>query len=265
MADKVTAAAITVIVAGTVGVGAVAIKHTQKPSKPTLVSASPAPVAPTAPVIVTPLVRSKSAVKHHHKAQHKPDHQGPGGQGDSGSVPAETPTESPAPTEPGPTPAPEGPPPPPPPAPEWTGALETSGGIQAVSLALVSQRVTGQHDHLFGEVMTGNLVDGDGKSAGTVYLDFGGSISGTNGSLSSLWLWIDTPEGRYNYAAGGSLAAVTQGEDDSTTYVFSGGYGLSSVPETVQTQVPHDGTISISLGFWGDGSLYATSVSMDES
>ena len=35
MADKVTAAAITVIVAGTVSVGAVAIQHTQKPSKPT--------------------------------------------------------------------------------------------------------------------------------------------------------------------------------------------------------------------------------------
>ena len=35
MADKVTAAAITVIVAGTVSVGAVAIQHTQKPSKTT--------------------------------------------------------------------------------------------------------------------------------------------------------------------------------------------------------------------------------------
>ena len=45
MADKVTAAAITVIVAGTVSVGAVAIRHTQKPSKPTPVTASPAPVA----------------------------------------------------------------------------------------------------------------------------------------------------------------------------------------------------------------------------
>ena len=41
MADKVTAAAITVIVAGTVSVGAV-IQHAQKPSKPTPVTASPA-------------------------------------------------------------------------------------------------------------------------------------------------------------------------------------------------------------------------------
>ncbi len=45
MADKVTAAAITVIVAGTVSVGAVAIK-TQRPTKPTPVTASPAAVAP---------------------------------------------------------------------------------------------------------------------------------------------------------------------------------------------------------------------------
>ncbi len=46
MTDKVTAAAITVIVAGTVSVGAVAIQHTQKPSKTTPVTASPAPVVP---------------------------------------------------------------------------------------------------------------------------------------------------------------------------------------------------------------------------
>ena len=89
--------------------------------------------------------------------------------------------------------------------------------------------------------------------------------SGANGSLSSLWLWIDTPEGQYKYAAGGNLAAATQADDGSTTYVFSGGYSLSSVPDTLETQVPHDGTISISLSFWGDGTLYATGVSMDES
>ena len=102
-------------------------------------------------------------------------------------------------------------------------------------------------------------------TVGTVYLDFGGSIAGGSGSLSSLWLWIDTPEGQYKYAATGNLRAATQADDGSTTYVFGGEFSLSSVPATLDSPVPHDGTISISLGFWGDGSLYATSVSMDES
>ena len=101
--------------------------------------------------------------------------------------------------------------------------------------------------------MQGALVDKHGKTVGTVYLDFGGSIAGANGSLSSLWLWIDTPEGQYKYAAAGNLRAATQADDGSTTYVFSGGFSLSSVPATLDTPVPHDGTISISLGFWGDG------------
>ncbi len=265
MADKVTAAAITVIVAGTVGVGAVAIRHTQKPTKPTPVAASPAPVTTETEIVIAPQpVRTKPVDKPHHNTPNKPDHQTPG-QGQTGAVPGETP-ESPAPPEPSPTPGPESPPPPPPPAPAWTGAFTATRGIQVASLALVSQRVTGPRDQrLFGEVMTGNLVVGDGEPVGTVYIDFGGSIAGTTGSLSSLWLWIDTPEGQYRYAAGANLAAATQAEDGSTTYAFSGRYSLSSVPQLVEARVPHDGTISISLGFWGDGSLYATSVSMDES
>ncbi len=97
MADKVTAAAITVIVAGTVSVGAVAIRHTQKPSKAVPVSASPAP-APAAPLITATPVKAKPVVKHRpDKPQHKPDHATPGGQGQTGGVPAETPTGSPTP------------------------------------------------------------------------------------------------------------------------------------------------------------------------
>jgi hypothetical protein len=129
--------------------------------------------------------------------------------------------------------------------------------------------VTGHSDQRFiGEVLQGDVLGKYGKSIGTVYLDFGGMISGTAGSLSTLWLWIDTPEGQYRYAANANVSDVKPGDDGSTTYVFTGGYSLSSVPATAATPVtpiPHDGTISISLGFWGDGTLYATTVSMDES
>ena len=227
MADKVTAAAITVIVAGTVSVGAVAIQHTQKPSKPTPVTASPAPAAVGAgdrrDAAAYGRSRSSSRTTRPH---HKPADQTQGGQGQTGTVvPVETPTDSPSPTDPSPTPGPVTPPPPPP-APAWTGAFTTSGGLAATSLSPISQRVTGPHNDqmLFGEVMQGALVDKHDKSVGTVYVDFGGSIAGANGSLSSLWLWIDTPEGTYRYAAGGNLKAATQADDGSTTYVFSGGY-----------------------------------------
>jgi hypothetical protein len=267
MADKVTAAAITVIVAGTVSVGAVAIQHTQKPSKTTPVTASPAPVPVAPAVVLTPDVTRRVVEPPPHDTPHqKPHEQTEGGEAPTETVPVETPTESPAPTEPSPSPGPESPAPPPP-APAWNGAFSTSGGLAASSLSQISQRVTGQHGDqmLFGEVMQGALVDKHGDAVGTVYLDFGGSIVGANGSLSSLWLWIDTPEGQYRYAATGNLAAATQADDGSTTYVFGGGFSLSSVPATLDAPVPHDGIISISLGFWGDGSLYATSVSMDES
>jgi len=98
-----------------------------------------------------------------------------------------------------------------------------------------------------------------------VYVDFGGALTETRGSLSSLWLWIDAPEGQYRYAAGGTLSSVERSPDGSATYVFSGNYSLSSVPATLGTTVPHDGAIAITLRFWSDGTLYSTSVSMTES
>jgi hypothetical protein len=53
-------------------------------------------------------------------------------------------------------------------------------------------------------------------------------------------------------------------DDGSITDVFSGHYSLSEAPPTLQAGMPHDGTFSLSLGFWNDGTLFATGVSMDE-
>ena len=70
MTDKVTAAAITVIVAGTVSVGAVAIRHTEKPSKPTPATASPAPV-PVSPAVTPPEVTKPVVPLDQPKPQHE--------------------------------------------------------------------------------------------------------------------------------------------------------------------------------------------------
>jgi RNA polymerase sigma-70 factor (ECF subfamily) len=266
MTDKVTAAAITVIVAGTVSVGAVAIRHTQKPSKPAPVTSSPAPM-PVAPVVVLAPEVTKPRVKPHHESQHKPDGQTQGEEAPIGTVPVEAPTESPAPTEPSPTPGPESPAPPPP-APAWTGAFSTSGGISAADLALVSDpRVIGPpDDRTFGESMRGDVVGPNGEVIGSVSLDFSGWLDGSRGAFTTLWLWVDTPGGQYRYLADATLASAMLSPDDgSTEFVFSGRYSLTSMPSTVETRMPHDGTISVGLGFWGDGTLYATSVSMEES
>jgi RNA polymerase sigma-70 factor, ECF subfamily len=267
MADKVTAAAITVIVAGTVSVGAVAIQHTQKPSKPAPVSASPAPAAAAPAIVVTPPVKAKPVAKPHHTPKHTSDDPTTGDQDQTGAVPVGTP-ESPAPTDPSPSPGPPSPPPPPPPAPAWTGAFGTSAGIGAAHLALVSApRVVGPPaNRTFGESMRGDVIGPNGKVLGSVSLDLTGWMNGSRGALSTVLLWIDTPQGQYKYAADAALtSAGTPAEDGSTTYVYSGRYSLSGVPAVLDASMPHDGTLSISLGFWNDGTLYATAVSMDES
>ena len=157
MADKVTAAAITVIVAGTVSVGAVAIQHTQKPSKPTPTTASPA-LVPVAPAVVLAPEVTKRRVEPHHEPHQKPHGQTQGGEAPTGTVPVETPTESPAPTEPSPSPGPDSPAAA---APRPLGpARSRLRGVSSASLSQISQRVTGQRrSDAFCEVMQGALVD----------------------------------------------------------------------------------------------------------
>ncbi len=140
--------------------------------------------------------------------------------------------------------------------------------MSAAHLVLLSDpRVIGpSNDRAFGESMRGDVVGPDGDVIGSVYLDFTGWMDGSHGSLTTLWLWVDTPAGQYRYAADATLtSAMLSPDDGSIEVVLSGRYSLTSTPSTVDTEMPHDGTISMRLGFWGDGTLYATSVSMDES
>ena len=204
MADKVTAAAITVIVAGTVSVGAV-IQHAQKPSKPTpgdRLAGAGSRGAGDRHRGAAGAGRSRSSSPTTRRTTSRPTRRRAARIRPEPWFPSRPRPTRPSPTDPSPTPGPVTPPPPPP-APAWTGAFTTSGGLAAASLSQISQRVTGPHSDqlLFGEVMQGALVDKHGETVGTVYLDFGGSIAGGSGSLSSLWLWIDTPEGQYKYAA----------------------------------------------------------------
>ena len=241
MADKVTAAAITVIVAGTVSVGAVHPAHAEavEAHAGDRVAGAGSRGAGGRHRRAARCGRSRSSSPTTRRTTSRPTRRRARARPGPSFPSRPRPTHRPRPT-PAPRPGPATPPPPPPPAPAWTGAFTASGGLAATSLSQISQHVTGQHSDqlLFGEVMQGALVDKHGDTVGTVYLDFGGSIAGGSGSMSSLWLWIDTPEGQYKYAAAGNLRAATQADDGSTTYVFEGGFSLSSVPATLDTAGP---------------------------
>jgi hypothetical protein len=139
--------------------------------------------------------------------------------------------------------------------------------LSAAQLVPLSDpRVIGpSDDRAFGESMRGDVVGPNGDAIGSVYLDFTGWMDGSHGSLTTLWLWVDTPAGQYRYTADATLTSAMLATDGSIEVVLSGRYSLTSTPSTVDTEMPHDGTVSMRLGFWGDGTLYATSVSMDES
>ena len=266
-ADKVTAAAITVIVAGTMSVGVVAIRHhSTPPSKPAPAVASPAP-APSVPAAVTPPVRERPAVKPHHKP---PPRGSPRGTGWPDLAELDPEPHDVAVLGPEHQPSPDGsetPPPPPPPAPAWSASFETSVGLQATNMTSVGVPMVSGYQSgtiTFAETMTGNLIGPKGKLIGDVYVDFGGAATETAGRLTSLLLFLDTPEGRYTYGTDASLSSVVHRSDGSTAYEFSGQYALSGLPSSLETVVPHDGQLQIQLSFWQDGTLYATDVTMSD-
>jgi hypothetical protein len=97
---------------------------------------------------------------------------------------------------------------------------------------------------------------------GRLYVSFSGFAAGTTGK-TTLWLIVDTSEGRFVYEAPGRLTNVTASEDSGVDYTFTGSYSAIGWPAAddgsalVTGDVPHDGSFRLDLRFWGDGtSLY---------
>ena len=273
MADKVTAAAITVIVAGTVSVGAVAIRHAQKPPKPTPVTASPAAAPSIAPEFAQPAAKAKPTGKSRptHRAKHPKHHVVPVSHGDTPPSPTTEPSPTPSPSPGGdPSPGPIESPAPPPPAPDWSSSFHSSVDFGSPQLSLVDSHVLGGPggDLTFGQTIQGDTVDQAGKPFGFVNIEYNGEVSQGVDSLFNLWIWVDNPDGRYAYQATGSLTGVVQAPDGTTTYSFSAPYVLTDAPQGLGTSphpVPHSGTATLTLKFWVDGTLYASGLSLAES
>jgi RNA polymerase sigma-70 factor (ECF subfamily) len=263
--ERVVATGMAVLIAGSVTVGAASLAKHDDSQKPTKVVAAAAPMVDSDTTTVPPVDPS---VDRPQPKEAKP-HDGPvaaeGEEAGTSEVPATTPTSDPT-GSPSPDPSPS--PTPPPPAPPWSASFDASVGLSSAELTSVSHpTVTGRwsDEVLFSQTMGGVVVGSDGEPVGSLYVDLTGVISGGNGFLSSLWLWIDTADGHYAYACDGALSAFTEAVDGSSSAVFTGRYALSEAPASVQAvSAPHDGIITVSLGFWSDGSLYVADVSMGE-
>ena len=135
-------------------------------------------------------------------------------------------------------------------------------------LSLISSHVLGgPGDLTFGQTIQGDTVDGAGKPYGFVDIEYNGQALQGGSSILSLWIWVDTPAGRFAYQATGSLTGVVQDSDGTTTYSFSAPYNLTDAPQAVGSPslpMPQAGTATLTLKFWVDGSLFASGLSLTE-
>jgi len=255
--ERVTAAALAVLVAGSAAVGAVALKHKSQEPKPAsspsfAIVAPPPPVEPPIGPIENPRKLDRSKTK---------------------MIPAVvvSPPASPAPSSTGsPSPSPSGSPSPSPtpilPAPPWDLTLESSVLRNAGPFSLVSSHVLGTVDReiVFSQAVTGQGLDAKGKPAWNLYAEYWGSAQPAVGTVN-FWFFLDTPAGRYSYQATGTLKSLLPNEDGGVSYTFTGSYSLTGGPIS-HDLVPHDGSVVLVLGFWQDGAtLYAVDLSLLES
>jgi RNA polymerase sigma factor (sigma-70 family) len=262
--ERVTAAAVVVVMAATVGVGAVTLRHRAdgKADQQQAVVVAPSPAAP----VVAPVVRPDRTEP---KRAHKPGH-ARGAKADDPTpvvevAPAVSPTPPPSPSPtvtetPPPSVSPV--PPPPPPPPPWNGAFSSSLLGKNIALTQIDSRVEGTvgRDFLFSQATSGSYTDGGGN-AQALYIEYWGSAADTAGTASA-WIFVDTGDGRYRYDGSLSLTATTLGDDGTWTYVFTGTFNLADAPES-DLVMPNGGTASLVLHFWSDKtSLYEASLSL---
>lgn len=255
--ERVTAAAVAVLVAGSAAVGAVALKRPQPEPKPT----APPSVELTLPATkpeppLAPVERRTKSEKRKAKVI-PPVVVSPEG------APSPEASESPSPSPSG-SPSPT--PPPIPPAPPWSLTLESSVLGNADAFSLLSSRVIGTPGKavVFSQAVTAQAQDAKGNPTWSLYAEYWGSAQPAAGTVD-FWFFLDTAVGRYTYDAGGTLTSAGLNADGSFSYTFTGSYSLTSGP-TVQEPVPHDGSVVLVLRFWQDGTtLYAVDLSLRES
>jgi RNA polymerase sigma-70 factor (ECF subfamily) len=272
--ERVVAAGMTLLVAGGVTVGAATIVRERGDRIDRAEAPAVAPPAPAPPVdrAEESVPRQEPVVSRKERVDRvKPVVVEPNPTVVPTPSPTVPPSVSPTPT-PTPTPTPAPTPPPIPPAPAWSFTFDPSVDLGTGSFEQISSGVSGRagQELVFSQVAAAPRYDADGNQIGRVYLEYWGGAKGPTGSVD-LWLFIDTPAGRYRFDGRGDLAAAAALAEGGFTYVFSGSYSLAEQPpppgDGVVGEVPalHDGTFHLELGFWADGkSLYSASLDLIE-
>ncbi len=258
--ERVTAAAVAVLVAGSAAVGVVALRnpHQAKPAQ-----------SPSAPItLVAPLPVPDRTLKELHTSKAKVSAKIAASRA---AIPSLSPSPSPSPSEsPSPT---ESPTPTIPPAPPWSLAFKSSVRIGTWQPQLLSATVIGTPGHrlAFSETVAGPTVTTDGDPAGRLYVEYFGSAEEGSGNVT-LWIILDTSQGRFRYEASGSLTGVAETDGGLVDYAFIGSYYPVEWPVAddgsalVTGDAPHDGSFQLDLRFWEDGkSLYKIALALQES
>jgi len=267
----VAAATVTVLLAGGVTVGAVTLRQASTNKADRQQAAVVAPPTQAPQVEQPPVVVKAARVK---VSKHDPEA--------VAALTLETSVEpTPPPPEsspsPPPTTGPSGSPSPPPalpPAPPWSLSFESSVALGTWQPGLLSSSISGTagHDLTFSQTVVGPMVTAEGDVSGRLYVEYFGGAQGSSGSVT-LWIILDTQEGRYRYEATGNLASLTEAESGAVDYLFTGDYYLVEWPapddgSAAADPAPtlHDGTLQLALGIWGNGTtLYEVGISFQES
>jgi hypothetical protein len=153
---------------------------------------------------------------------------------------------------------------PPPPAPEWTMSFASDLLGKTSTLSLVRSTVQGQVGKTVRYSQTVKGLVGDRRRGVTgIDLVYWGSAKGQAGN-AELWFSVDTLAGKYEYRATASLASVALAEDGSAVFRFTGWYVRSTAPTAAEAIMPQYGSMTLTLDFWSDGSLYASSLELVE-
>ncbi len=259
--ERVVAAAVTILVAGTMTVGAATLTH-RKPAGG--VSASPPPAAVVQPSPAASQPRDsgfrqpniKPAKATHPRTKVPPA-------GDASPSPSDIPSPTPSPSgepETSPSGSPVLTPPPTPPAPPWNLDLTSSVLLAAGDFQLIDSKVTGTPGH---QMLFSQAAQTDG-----IYLEYWGSHDGDHGTFN-MWLFLDTPSGRFRLDGVGALAEQSGSSKEGSTYRFTGTYTTGDAPSpspggVLEPPTLRWGTFQAELHFWPDGTLYSVGLSLAE-
>ncbi len=261
-AERVVAAAVTLLVAGSVTVGAATLTHRKAEPPPTRSPAAVAP-APSQPTLA-PAVRSAQAPgllvkgpKVHRRAVGGPS-------GTPSPDPSGTPSPDPSGT---PSPDPSGTPPPIPPAPDWSGSFKVDwtsqdecgcGSGVSVGSTTVSGQLTDGSALDVDQSFQGAALDAEGDAAWAVSAEYQAHLLTDGGTVTIVFI-LGSGDDTHQYVMSASSPAIggTPGDGNPVVYTFSGSYSDAGA-NSETSPIPVQGSVQLRLSVWGDGTSVYT-------